>query len=106
MLCVRPDAGHELVAGRIYLLKSRNPDGDVEVARFAMPTPSEGQCYSASLFRWIRPHVADPQDGWTIALMQGSGVDGDAQADLPSWWRSAHASAAREIFNALEIRGS
>lgn len=106
MLCVRADTRNELVAGRIYLLKSRNPNGDVELARFAMPTPPDGRCYPSSLFRWIRPHVADPQDGWTIALMKGCGVDGDAQADLPSWWASAHARAAREIFNAMEIRGA
>lgn len=105
ILCVRTDYLRELVAGRIYLLKSRNPDGQVEVARFYGLAPPDGHSYPPSLFRWIRPHISDPQDGWTIALMNGEQVDGDALADEPSWWQSPHMREYREVFKALEIRG-
>lgn len=105
MLCVRQDARQELVIGRIYLLKSRNPDGQIEVARFCMAAPPNGRCFPPSLFRWIRPHISDPQDGWTIALMNGGQVDGDALADEPSWWKSPHMTEFRKAFRDLEISG-
>ena len=105
LLCISEVSSSPLVPGRLYILRSRNPDGRIEVDEFSQRTDLGGTSFPVSIFRWLRPHIADPQDRWTIELMQGSSVDGDAIADTPAWWGSSHMVEFRETFKALEIGG-